>query len=1298
MAADLRTRASLFRAEPLEPRLLLATISGTKYDDRDANGLRHPLLEPGLGGWTIYVDSNNNGVMDAAEPRAVTAANGSYTITATLVPRRSYTVREVAQAGWRVTAPAAGEHTVTPDASDDAITGINFGNTRRALVRGTVFNDSNDNGVFDRVGFDRESGLQGRTVFADADNDGAPDEGEATFTTDAGGDYVLTPAAGSYTIRELSYAGWRRTAPPAGSFAVNLAAGETRQNLDFGDIFETRDLVGVSFTLEDFFLGRYTIRNAGTGDAGTFTLGFFLSDDQTIDAADIPLGNRTVNGVPRYGQVTGETELLVLSTAHDPLLTDNQYWVGMIIDATNLVAETNESNNQNVQDGVDRVEIFSEAHLPSPANGTALRATPVTPNSITNGSFLDEWIDGRDIDAFRFAATAGMRLAIDIDALGAMDTYMRVYDVNFTVVAENDNAGAPGEFANSGDSFLEFVVPASATYYVVVAPKPNHIADPRVLAGRSDVQSSARADYVLTIAPFLPDLATLAHFHANEFTEGPGGVARLERWSVQNIGFAPSAPVVLGFYLSDDTTLSTADVLFHTVDVPALAPLQRFDSATEPYEVTLPAPDPLATDNQYYLGIIADPGGTLAEVTGTKANNATFVLSRNLQFPVPISSEANASSPANGALAHTGSFSFDTTRVSTGTIGDEWIGPRDIDIFQFRAAPGQRFGFDLDTPDGSSLDAHFRIYDFAGTFIAENDDGAAPGESLRDDPYIEFPGNLPASFANLYKLVVSAVGNHTVHPGALNGRVPASTGAYTLTMMGPDLAGTIVASSGVSPVPGDGRVRLDYSVRNLGLLAGPSQVTFYLSQDQTITPASDVLLATLDVPELANLSNHNATIELDLPDPDPFRTNNRYWIGMRVDAGGTVVESDEANNLNRADGADRLAISAEAHVPSPLAAPAVTATPLTVDSTLASAIGDDEWIGPFDIDTYAVTVSAGQRLRFDLDRTGGTLDSFIRIFDSAFLLQNANNDGAAPDEAAGTTDSFVQHTFTAAGVYYVVVNAAGNNNDARTLAGRVAAGTGGYTLAVSNATPRVVGRHVFYNNSSFDGGDPAANVGDDSAIATNKTALQAGGGAGLANLSSYSRGLNGIMIDLANSTANLAVIDFAFSLQTISNPSVWVDAPSPAAFAVRELAVPDQRRATFTWADGQIQNAWLRVSVLAGARTGLSAPDVFYFGNLTGEVTGPFNPARVGAPDVTATRGGLSRAGAAIVNPYDHNRDGWVNIRDVEIARSNLGSALPPLAFPQAPVAPAAVRPVNRAAPLRRASLGSALLDESAGA
>jgi hypothetical protein len=66
------------------------------------------------------------------------------------------------------------------------------------------------------------------------------------------------------------------------------------------------------------------------------------------------------------------------------------------------------------------------------------------------------------------------------------------------------------------------------------------------------------------------------------------------------------------------------------------------------------------------------------------------------------------------------------------------------------------------------------------------------------------------------------------------------------------------------------------------------------------------------------------------------------------------------------------------------------------------------------------------------------------------------------------------------------------------------------------AAAAVAGRQLFYNRSAFDGNNASINVSDDAAIAIDKTAYLPGAGlAGFQNVSSYSRGLNGIMIDLA---------------------------------------------------------------------------------------------------------------------------------------------------------------------------------------
>ncbi|MAE62840.1 MAG: hypothetical protein CMJ18_01090 [Phycisphaeraceae bacterium] len=77
-------------------------IRGTKWNDLDGDGARDPG-EPGLSGWTIYLDENENGLLDAGEPAQVTDADGDYVFTD--VSPGAHVVREVAQSGWMQTSP-----------------------------------------------------------------------------------------------------------------------------------------------------------------------------------------------------------------------------------------------------------------------------------------------------------------------------------------------------------------------------------------------------------------------------------------------------------------------------------------------------------------------------------------------------------------------------------------------------------------------------------------------------------------------------------------------------------------------------------------------------------------------------------------------------------------------------------------------------------------------------------------------------------------------------------------------------------------------------------------------------------------------------------------------------------------------------------------------------------------------------------------------------------------------------------------------------------------------------------------
>ena len=140
----------------------------------------------------------------------------------------------------------------------------------------------------------------------------------------------------------------------------------------------------------------------------------------------------------------------------------------------------------------------------------------------------------------------------------------------------------------------------------------------------------------------------------------------------------------------------------------------------------------------------------------------------------------------------------------------------------------------------------------------------------------------------------------------------------------------------------------------------------------------------------------------------------------------------------------------------------------------------------------------------------------------------------------------------------------------------------------------LVGRNIFYNNSKFDAhtgypnGDPAINDYDDNAIATDKTALLPGQTATFANYTSYSRGINGIMVDILypENPGGINAADFQFK---VGNGGTWTTVPVPPSnvLSARARAQADSDRVTITWDDNVIQNQWLQVTVLADANTGL---------------------------------------------------------------------------------------------------------------
>jgi hypothetical protein len=203
----------------------------------------------------------------------------------------------------------------------------------------------------------------------------------------------------------------------------------------------------------------------------------------------------------------------------------------------------------------------------------------------------------------------------------------------------------------------------------------------------------------------------------------------------------------------------------------------------------------------------------------------------------------------------------------------------------------------------------------------------------------------------------------------------------------------------------------------------------------------------------------------------------------------------------------------------------------------------------------------------------------------------------------------------------------------------------------AGASGQVVARYIFYNNSAFD------RTSDDAAIATDKTALLPGGQASFANYTSFSRGVNGLMLDVAGlASGTLRSSDFEFKVGNSSNLSTWTAVATAPSITVRP-AVNGISRVVLVWADNAILNQWLQVTVKATASTGLAVADTFYFGNAVGETgnnaSGPSADAAVDIADEAAVRAAGTVLPTSLTNRYDFNHDRKVNATDQLIARAN---------------------------------------------
>ena len=189
------------------PTVLPVTLSGTKWEDHNGNGVRD-TGDQGLAGWHILV-----GGVD----RATTDANGNWSVTG--LAAGTYTVQEVAQSGWNDTVGAAGYNITAASGTNTG--NLNFGGFKGVTLSGFVWEDHNGNGLWETG----DIGLAGHHILIN---------GVDRATTDVYGYWsVSNVAAGIYTVQESSQSGWTKTSGASG-FTFATTSG-VDFGLNFGD-------------------------------------------------------------------------------------------------------------------------------------------------------------------------------------------------------------------------------------------------------------------------------------------------------------------------------------------------------------------------------------------------------------------------------------------------------------------------------------------------------------------------------------------------------------------------------------------------------------------------------------------------------------------------------------------------------------------------------------------------------------------------------------------------------------------------------------------------------------------------------------------------------------------------------------------------------------------------------------------------------------------------------------------------------------------------------------------------------
>ncbi len=544
----------------------------------------------------------------------------------------------------------------------------------------------------------------------------------------------------------------------------------------------------------DRFTLNATIRNQGSGSSGSTILSYYRSSDSTITSADTPLGTDYVSRLDASASSPESIRLTAPSAA-------GVYYYGACIDS--VADETDTDNN---------------------CSGAVTVTVSTPPDPPTNVRYRH---DGSTI-IVSWSSSEGA-------------THYKVYYDDFFDSRCRLRLGRPllcEELAGNvvGTSYTHSDPDDDANYYWVTACND---------AGCSDIDSANPA--ILGGAAPAPDLVvdtpTLS-------ASAPAGGDRFTlNATVRNQGGSSSDSTALRYYLSTDSTITSADTSIGTDSVSRLNA-----SATGAEFISITAP---ATAGVYYYGACVDSVADESDDTNNCSNAVTVTVGAapapDLMVDTPT---VSTSAPTTGA-----SFTLSATarNQGSGTSGS-------TTLRYYRSTDSTITS--ADTSVGTD-------------FVSRLNASATGAESIS----ITAPATAGVYY---YGACVDSVTDESDDTNNCSKAITVTVGAAPASdlMVDTPTVSTSAPTTGAS-------FTLSATVRNQGSgSSGSTTLRYYRSADSTITSA-DTSIGTDSVSRLNASATGAESISITAP-----ATAGVYYYGACVDS--VTDESDDTNNCSNA--------------------------------------------------------------------------------------------------------------------------------------------------------------------------------------------------------------------------------------------------------------------------------------------------------------------------------------------------------------------------------------------------------------